>query len=95
MYRLCGTTRAISAAAEFLSASHIVAELFFGCSCSSSGRRCYIRARIGPNVNPFIPILTLFLIVAKMNLPKRARVPECQKIKNGRLDQYGTEHLEV
>ena len=24
-----------------------------------------------------------------------ARVPECQKIKNGRLDQYDAEHLEV
>ena len=24
-----------------------------------------------------------------------ARMPECQKIKKGRLDQYGAEHLEV
>ena len=25
----------------------------------------------------------------------QARVPECQKIKNGGLDQYGAEHFEV
>jgi len=56
-----------------------------------------IKIYLSKNLNPFSP--TLFLIVAEMSLPKRslvsARVPECQKIKKGGLDQYDPEHFEV
>ena len=44
---------------------------------------------------PYWPNLQLFDIRALWHSVLDARVPECQKIKKGGLDQYGAEHFEI